>query len=67
VTNDRLDATNGRLGQVEAALLDLAEQHRFVARYMRGLAGRDGRLEGDLADLRVRVDSLEAKAEGKGP
>ncbi len=62
-----IDQTNLRLGRVEDTLLDLAEQHRFVVRYMTGLGARDARIEGEVADLRVRVDSLEAKVDAKGP
>ncbi len=66
-TNERLDVTNDRLDGVEGALLDVAEQHRFLVRYVTGLGGREATLQGDVADLRVRVESLEAKVEGKGP
>jgi len=61
----RLETMDGRLETVEGALLDLAGQHRFVVRYMRGLARRDTRIDGDVADLRVRVEALEVKVEGK--
>lgn len=66
-TNSRLDATNSnlgsmneRLGHVELGLLDLAEQQRFVVRYLRAGSDRDHRFEQDLAALRSRVDALEA-------
>ena len=63
----RLERVEGRLAVVEGAVLDLAEQQRFVVRYLKGLTLRDERLEGDVADLRVRVESLEAKIDPKGP
>ena len=59
-TNERLDATNERLGHVELGLLDLAEQQRFVVRYLRAGSDRDHRFEQDLAALRTRVEALEA-------
>jgi phage-related tail protein len=71
-TNQRLDSTNQRLGRVETtltsrlgavetALLDLAEQQRFVARYTKAIAERDWRLETRVDSLEARVDKLESK------
>ena len=71
-TNQRLDTTNQRLdtvestlthrlGAVETALLDLAEQQRFVVRYTKAIAERDGRIEGRVDALETRVDRLESK------
>jgi hypothetical protein len=64
-TNHRLDAVEStlthRLGAVESALLDLAEQQRFVVRYTRAMAERDGRIEGRVDALETRVDKLESK------
>jgi len=51
-TNLRLDATNKRLNLVETAILGLSEQHRFVVRYTKAIAERDGELE-------PRVTALE--------
>src|SRR5262245_41805396 len=70
--NQRLDSTNQRLdrvettlttrlGAVETALLDLAEQQRFVVRYTKAMAERDSRLEVRLTSLETRVDKLEKK------
>ena len=43
-TNQWLDQTVQRLGIVETALLDLAEQQRFVVRYTKAIAERDTQL-----------------------
>lgn len=69
-TNERLDRTNerleqtrtelsGRLGQVEGTLLDLAEQQRFVVRWLKAKGERDTRMEGEVALLKARVDAIE--------
>jgi len=60
-TNQRLDATNQRLNLVEAAILDLSEQHRFVVRYTKAIADRDGQLEPRVSALESRVEKLESK------
>ena len=64
-TNHRLDTVETtlttRLGGVELALLDLAEQQRFVVRYTRAIAERDSRLDGRVTALEGRVDKLESK------
>jgi chromosome segregation ATPase len=59
-TNLRLDTTNKRLNLVEGAILDLSEQHRFVVRYTKALAERDGQLEPRVTALESRVDKLES-------
>lgn len=76
VSNNRLDSVEStlttrlgavestlttRLGAVESALLDLAEQQRFVVRYTKAMAERDSRLEGRVSALETRVDKLETK------
>jgi len=53
--------TNQRLDVVETTLLDLAEQQRFVVRYMRAISERDGHLEPRVSSLEARVDKLESK------
>ena len=53
--------TNKRFALVEAAILDLAEQHRFVVRYTKVIADRDGQLEPRVIALESRVDKLESK------
>jgi hypothetical protein len=60
-TNERLDVNNQRLGAVELALLDVAEQQRFVVRYTKVMAEREGRLEPRVSALEARVDKLESK------
>ena len=50
-----------RFGVVEKALLDLAEQQRFVVRYTKAMSERDSRLEPRLSALEARVDKLESK------
>jgi chromosome segregation ATPase len=58
-TNVRLDETNSRLGAVEATLLELSEQQRFVVRHLSALTTRDRALEAGLEALRHRVDAIE--------
>ena len=53
--------TNKRFALVEAAILDLAEQHRSVVRYTKAIADRDGQLEPRVSALESRVDKLESK------
>ena len=60
-TNERLAQTNQRLDVVETTLLDLAEQQRFVVRYMRALSERDTQLEPRVSNLEARVEKLESK------
>jgi len=60
-TNERLDMNNQRLHTVETALLDLAEQQRFVVRYTKAISERESRLEPRVVDLETRVDKLESK------
>jgi len=50
--------TNKRL---DVVLLDLAEQQRFVVRYMRAISERDAHLEPRVSSLESRVDKLESK------
>ena len=60
-TSERLDVNNQRLRTVEIALLDLAEQQRFVVRYTRAISERESRLEPRVVDLETRVEKLESK------
>ena len=53
--------TNQRLDVVETTLLDLAEQQRFVVRYMRAISERDAQLEPRVISLEARVEKLESK------
>lgn len=50
-----------RFGVVETALLDLAEQHRFLVRSTRAVSARDARLEPRVNSLEGRVEKLESK------
>ena len=59
--NHRLAAVETNLVQVGAALLDLAEQQRFVVRYTKAISERDVGLETRVQDLETRVDKLESK------
>lgn len=54
-----------RIGAVETAVLDLAEQQRFVVRWLTAGTERDRRLEQEVGALRARVDSLEEEVRGK--
>ena len=58
---DQLGSVQTQLGVGNTALLDLAEQQRFVVRYTRTLSERDVRLEGRVSSLESRVDKLESK------
>jgi len=58
--NQRLDANNQRLDLVEATLLDLAEQQRFVVRYTKAIAERGTSLEPRVGALENRVEKLES-------
>jgi len=53
--------TNNRLDIVETTLLDLADQQRFVVRYLRTISECDIRLEPRVSSLEARVDKLESK------
>ena len=57
----RIDETNTRVEQVEHALLDLAEQQRFVVRHLQALTTRDRRLEDEVGELRGRLEVVEKK------
>ena len=58
---DEIRTTNVRLGRVETAILDLAEQQSFVVRWLRAGTRRDRRLEEDIVKLTARVDAVEAR------
>ena len=71
-TNERIDGmrgelsgqiqqTNLRVDKVEHALLDLAEQQRFVVRHLQALTTRDRRLEDEVGELRGRIEVVEKK------
>lgn len=64
-TNQRLgqleERVDNRLGHVEAALLDLAQQQRLLVRYAKVTAERDSSLGSRVDALETRVDKLESK------
>jgi len=71
-TNERIDGmrgelsgqiqqTNLRVDKVEHALLDLAEQQRFVVRHLQAPTTRDRRLEDEVGELRGRIEVVEKK------
>ena len=53
--------TNQRFQGVETAILDLAEQNRFIVRYTKVLAERHADVEPRVSALEDRVDRLESK------
>jgi hypothetical protein len=57
--SERLDQTNERLEHVEHTLLDLAQQQRFVVRWLRAGSQGDRDLAREVDLLKVRVDALE--------
>jgi hypothetical protein len=57
----RVDSLGARVDRVEAVLLDLAEQQRFVVRHLRAPTTRDRDIEEDVDDLRTRVDAIEKR------
>ncbi len=60
-TNARLDQTNARLDRLDEAMLDLAQQQRFVVRYVKTIAERPVPRVEEVDDLRRRVESLETR------
>lgn len=65
--DQRLDQTNARIDQTNTVLLDLAEQQRFVVRYLKGHSTRDTEIQGEIAALRARVEVLEEKVDRRSP
>ncbi|HEV3031652.1 MAG TPA: hypothetical protein VG319_08400, partial [Polyangia bacterium] len=53
-------AMAGRDSTVEAALLDPAEQRRFVVRCTRAISARESRLEPGVVDVETRVEKPES-------
>ena len=58
--HSRVD-TNQRFHEVETAILDLAEQNRFIVRYTKALAERHADVEPRVSALEDRVGKLESK------
>lgn len=52
---------SGRITALDTTMHELAQQQRFVVKYTRALAERDNHHDHDIADLRARVDAIEAK------
>ena len=59
-TNARLDETNARLDGTNARLGNLERSVSTLTRHVGTIADRGLRLEGDVADLRRRVEVLES-------
>jgi hypothetical protein len=57
----RVDVATQRLDMVETTLLDLAQENRFVVRYLRAMFERHADLEPRVSALESRVDKLESK------
>jgi hypothetical protein len=57
----RVDVATQRLDMVETTLLDLADQNRFVVRYLRAMSERHDDVEPRVSALESRVDRLESK------
>lgn len=73
-TNARLDDTRmelsgelaalrtevgGQIGVLGSAMQELAVQQRFVVRYTKAIAEREGTTTEDIAELRARVERIE--------
>ena len=61
VLTEHVDGVSHRLDLVETAILDLAEQNRFIVRYTKALAERHADVEPRLSALEDRVGKLESK------
>jgi hypothetical protein len=57
----RVDVATQRLNIVSTTLLDLAQQNRFVVRYLRAMSERHDDVEPRVSALESRVDKLESK------
>ena len=62
-TNGRLDVANTRLDHLDTTMMEMSEQQRFVVRYTRTISEREGRSEREIAELRTRMEILEARWE----
>ncbi|MGE0791571.1 MAG: hypothetical protein AB7S26_38200 [Sandaracinaceae bacterium] len=58
---ERIDGVAARVEVVEGAVLEIAEQQRFVVRHLGALTERDRRLETEVDALRGRVDAIEER------
>ena len=50
-----------RITALDSTMHELAQQQRFVVKYTRAVAERGTRHDDELAELRTRVDAIEAK------
>ena len=57
----RVDVATQRLDMVETTLLDIAQENRFVVRYLRAMSERNEDVEPRVSALESRVDKLESK------
>jgi len=55
---------SSRIDHLDTTMNELAHQQRFVVHDLRGLGERDRRLEGEVDDLRGRVEALEKRVPG---
>lgn len=62
--SDRIDHLSTRVDVLDGTMNELAEQQSFIVRNLRGLGDRDRRLEGEVDDLRGRVEQLEKRLPG---
>src|SRR5438105_641077 len=60
-SNQRLAHVETTLGHVQTAMLDLAQQQRFVVSYVKTIAERGTHVDERIESLESRVDALEAK------
>lgn len=66
-TNARLDQVVVRLEGLDSTMGEMAEQQRFVVRYVKALSERDQRLGDEVGDLRRRVERLEQRLDPSSP
>jgi len=59
----RASLREARLGATENAIVGLAEQPRFVLRWLRAGGPRDRQLEGELDLVELRVGAPEGRSE----
>ncbi len=66
--SDRIDhmetELSGRIDQLDSTMKELTQQQRFIVHNLQGLGQRDRRLEGEVDDLRGRVEALEKRVPG---
>ena len=60
----RIDHVSERVDVLDGTMNELAEQQSFIVHNLRRLGDRDRRLEGEVDDLRGRVEQLEKRIPG---